>query len=521
MEFAFYDDLGLGFLGLTVACASAYALWRVRRTPGRSGYLPVPLTLAVALGALTFATSILALVIVTDLPELLAGALVLTVGLIVGAIAVHRIPLESRVLHESNARLSETSRLLADVLANVPAGIVRCDASGRVEYANERFIQISGGSESVGPGSDIFQNPLVVGQDAIEARVRGVLDGRPYGPLTRRIDAPEGPRSYTVLGIPLHGATNEGVKGGLYILVDTSDVTRAAEEATRARAALAHNERLAMIGTLMASVAHEIGNATQVVDLALAAEKAGVEDLADAGTSDERSALFASVQTSEATLERGVESLHQLALSLRNVARTGATARKEIHPRALVEEVLTLAHGRLKHTVVVERDLAATRRILGNEGELGQVLLNLVINAAQAMESSPGEHRIVVRTRDAERGVRFEVEDNGPGIPLDVQPRLFTPFFTTKADGTGLGLNVSQRLVREHGGEISFVTTLGRGTTFAFELPASTGAPPSDGREASSAPAADARAWPTSSASAATRSAPATSSSSTTSTSTT
>jgi CheY-like chemotaxis protein len=112
-----------------------------------------------------------------------------------------------------------------------------------------------------------------------------------------------------------------------------------------------------------------------------------------------------------------------------------------------------------------------------NEARLGQVFLNLIVNAAQALpDGFANKHRISVRTRmDALGRVVAEVEDTGPGIPTELLPRLFTPFFTTKPRGvgTGLGLSICRRIVMSFGGEINVDSVVGRGTLFSVALPPS------------------------------------------------
>jgi CheY-like chemotaxis protein len=127
-------------------------------------------------------------------------------------------------------------------------------------------------------------------------------------------------------------------------------------------------------------------------------------------------------------------------------------------------------------TLSVSADLAATLpNVFSDAHQIQQVLLNLMINAEQAMLDANGRGVLVIRTRhDAERdNAIVEVADNGPGIPAEVQTRIFDPFFTTKdvGKGTGLGLTVAYAIVQEHGGRIRIRPTSGSGATFAVELP--------------------------------------------------
>jgi two-component system NtrC family sensor kinase len=116
----------------------------------------------------------------------------------------------------------------------------------------------------------------------------------------------------------------------------------------------------------------------------------------------------------------------------------------------------------------VDRDLALVH---GDHRALGQVVLNILKNAAEAFETEGGRVEISVRNKDG--GVLIEIGDNGPGIPTEVRERVFEPFVSTKAagTGTGLGLSISKRVVHEHGGAIAVESVVGEGTKFSVWLP--------------------------------------------------
>jgi signal transduction histidine kinase len=111
-------------------------------------------------------------------------------------------------------------------------------------------------------------------------------------------------------------------------------------------------------------------------------------------------------------------------------------------------------------------------RIMGNANQIQQVLLNLMINAQQAMNSEPGLVRISTRMMDSKE-VEIRVSDTGSGIPKEIQSKIFEPFFTTKptGKGTGLGLSVSYGIVKDHKGNISVESEMGKGTTFVIVFP--------------------------------------------------
>ena len=143
----------------------------------------------------------------------------------------------------------------------------------------------------------------------------------------------------------------------------------------------------------------------------------------------------------------------------------------------IVRETLALRayEQRLNNVTIIDALAAGLPQVFADPHQMQQVLLNLVINAEQAMVAANGRGTLILRTwhdqnRDA---VILEVNDDGPGVPDEVQPRIFDPFFTTKevGKGTGLGLTVAYTIVQEHGGRITVKSQPGRGASFYVEMP--------------------------------------------------
>jgi signal transduction histidine kinase len=135
-----------------------------------------------------------------------------------------------------------------------------------------------------------------------------------------------------------------------------------------------------------------------------------------------------------------------------------------------VEDTLGLLQHRLRNVQIV-KDVDPEARIRGFPGQIDQVLMNLLTNAAQAMGDRGGTIRVSGQSRDAQ--VLLTVSDDGPGIPADVLPRIFDPFFTTKdvGEGSGLGLSIVHGIVERHGGQIDVDSKPGQGTTFTISFP--------------------------------------------------
>ncbi|HSJ97496.1 MAG TPA: ATP-binding protein, partial [Myxococcota bacterium] len=176
-------------------------------------------------------------------------------------------------------------------------------------------------------------------------------------------------------------------------------------------------------------------------------------------------------------LDESLEGVDRTAANVRDVralSHAGAGARERLDPHALVERALRVADPHLRQRATVMRELLPVPAVEGVRRELEQVLLNLILNAAQALAE---EGTIRVRTGARGEEVVIAVADDGCGIAAEVIDRIFDPFFTTKAagEGTGLGLSISHEIVRRHGGRIEVRSQPGRGSEFLVILPAAPG----------------------------------------------
>jgi PAS domain S-box-containing protein len=221
------------------------------------------------------------------------------------------------------------------------------------------------------------------------------------------------------------------------------------------------SERLATVGSLAAGLAHEINNP-------LGALLLNLELLVEAAPSPVDEALTDAWDAAK----RVRDIVHDVKM----FARAADERHGTVDMRTLLDSTIRLAMSEIKHRGRVTKAYAVEPCIAqGNESRLGQVLLNLVVNAAQALpdgQYAKNEIRLAVR-REGE-SVVVEIADNGSGMPPEVVARLFTPFFTTKAPGvgTGIGLSISKRIIDAVGGTISVESEVGRGTTFRVRLPA-------------------------------------------------
>lgn len=239
-------------------------------------------------------------------------------------------------------------------------------------------------------------------------------------------------------------------------------VGRDINERERLQKQLATADRLAALGLLAAGVAHEVNNplAYLLNNIEIAMKQLKPADAA------------------RQALQVALEGAHRIRFIVRELL---LLAREDPDPAATadlasaVESTLALAKVEIARTAKLTTEIAPVPLVRGSVPRIAQIVLNLVLNSIEAMrERDPAENELTVRIRRAdEEHVVLEIGDNGVGVDAPDAERIFLPFFTTKSagKGTGLGLAVTQRLVSELGGEISFTSERGRGTTFRVLFP--------------------------------------------------
>jgi signal transduction histidine kinase/ActR/RegA family two-component response regulator len=277
-------------------------------------------------------------------------------------------------------------------------------------------------------------------------------------------------RAFAVRAYPLPG------RGAVLYVRDATDERE--REIGRLQA-----EKLASIGLLAAGVAHEINNPAAFVlaniealagHMRLIEEK--LRELPDGGVA--RLGLTDQLFEANAILQEskeGMARIHRIVRDLAAFSHADDDTSVPVNVNTAIESALSMLRNELKYRAQVERDLSATRMVRASAPRLGQVFLNLILNAAQALdEADARRNRVRVRTYDEGDAVVTEISDNGPGIQAEILPRIFESFFTTKPRGmgTGLGLPISLGIVRGLGGEIVVESRTGEGATFRVRLPA-------------------------------------------------
>jgi PAS domain S-box-containing protein len=227
-------------------------------------------------------------------------------------------------------------------------------------------------------------------------------------------------------------------------------------------------DRMASVGTLAAGVAHEINNplAAVIANLDMA-----LQDVIELG---HQIALPADLLDELRDARLSSDRVREIVRDLKLFSRTQEERYGAVNVEKVLESTLRMASNEIRHRAKLVKQYGGVPRVIANESRLGQVLLNVIVNAVQAIpEGNYLNNEIRVRTFVEGDNVVITIRDTGSGIPADVQRRLFTPFFTTKpvGVGTGLGLAISHRIVTAMHGTITFDSEVGKGTVFRITLP--------------------------------------------------
>ena len=247
----------------------------------------------------------------------------------------------------------------------------------------------------------------------------------------------------------------------------------ALEKLRRAQDDLVRSEKLASMGRLVAGIAHEINNPVNAVINTLGPLEEALQTLV--ATPNSEAAARAATDAGEMlrVVQRGAARSKAIVQALHNYSRGDEQRPRELSLARSVDDTLDLLRHHLRN-VRVEKQIDPDLRITGFPGQIDQVFMNLITNAAQAVGEREPSGTIRVAAAARADDVEITVSDDGPGIAAEVIPRIFDPFFTTKdvGEGSGLGLSIVHGIVDRHGGRIEVQSRMGEGTTFRITLPA-------------------------------------------------
>lgn len=345
--------------------------------------------------------------------------------------------------------LIRQQRVLADTFDSLSDMVLVTDAQHRPVQVNSVLAE-----RARLPRGDVSQRSLrdIVGDAIAEWASAQDADSREMA--TRDFSDVPLAQTITATATPLVSHAG-GSAGRVLVLRDTT-------EQVQLRAKLAQAEKLASLGEFIAGIAHEMNNPLQSVlgHLELLIDHTG-RDL------PQRSELRRIYHDAD----RASKVVHNLLVFAGNQRAT----RQRVRTGTLLDSVIAARQSAFdRPDVEIAREDSNDPEINGDAGLLEQALLNILINAEQAIAQSGRSGRIVIRTSSADRRVNITIDDTGPGISPEILPRIFDPFFTTKevGRGTGLGLAIVYGIVQEHGGTISAGASPLGGARFTMQLPA-------------------------------------------------
>ncbi|MEO8706397.1 MAG: ATP-binding protein [Kofleriaceae bacterium] len=236
---------------------------------------------------------------------------------------------------------------------------------------------------------------------------------------------------------------------------------------TRAQEQLVRSEKLASIGQLVAGIAHEINNPVNAIVNTVGPLEEAIGEIPNLDGE-----ALKDVRDMVRVVQRGAQRTKAIVTALHNYSRTDDESVVDFDVNRSIDDSLELLRHLLKQSITVKKQYADVGRVRGHAGQVNQVFMNLLTNAAQALTGRE-DGNITITTKGDPNGVEVTITDDGPGIPPEVLPRIWDPFFTTKdvGEGTGLGLSIVHELVERHGGTIEVATKVTQGTTFTVKIP--------------------------------------------------
>jgi PAS domain S-box-containing protein len=358
-----------------------------------------------------------------------------------------------RKLEERAIQLINVQDYTASILRSITSGVLTVGPDGSVATANpaaERMLEMSEFDMVPKPMSSLFRD-----DGGISGDVAKVLSGRlPLALRETTVVTPAGREVHVQSSISRMRAVGGSVLGAVVTLEDVSDIRALTEQLIRA-------DRLAAMGELTAGVAHEVRNPLGVI-------RASVQLLEDAHCDQQR------ILDAAAVIKQEIDRLDRVIKALLDFGRPSTPTLVRTDVNDVLNDVVLFTTRFAKQSAVriIVDQCDDIPTVVADPDQLKQVFLNLVTNAVQAMEELGGEITIVTRS-DGDY-VQVEFRDTGPGIAAEDLTKVFDPFFTKRAGGTGLGLTIVHRIIDEHDGHIE-VSSSAAGTTFVVSIPAALG----------------------------------------------
>lgn len=354
-------------------------------------------------------------------------------------------------LKGSQSRLSRIKAFRDTLISSLPVGLIVTDSEGKILLCNQCAEQMASVVEQevvgLAPGEALapdLAHALTLTGEGSWSQTASVTPREIRLPDNKGVT-----RTLNLHSLPV--VESDGAPSGVMLLIQDLSQVKSLEEELR------RSERMAALGKMAAGVAHELRNPlSSIKGLAILLKSRFQEKSQDQKTAD--------------ILVQEVERLNRSIGELLDYARPQKLVKEAVRPEELVQKAVSLIRMDAESVGVSVEFTADTKMplVLADQDKLNQVFLNLFLNSIQAMEAGG---RLAIRLATEGRNVLFTVTDTGCGVSKDDLPRVFDPYFTTKPEGTGLGLALSLKLVEEHGGAMSFASEPDGGATVVVALP--------------------------------------------------
>lgn len=371
--------------------------------------------------------------------------------------------METRAISPSDPQIA----LLARALEHVADIVEISDKECSIQYVNRAFERVTGfdRAEVIGRSFSSLISDDAHDAEFIDGVVRTVLAGESWmGRVVSRTKEDE-PITLEVIISPIRDEAGE-VTGFVTVKRDMAE-----REALQRQ--LMESERLSTVGQLVAGIAHEINNPLSLILADADFLREQVDKLGGAVPGPVRNDLRSSISE----IQQGVDHIRGVVRDLGAFARSEDEVAEPVDVREVLDATLSLLGNEIRHRARLVRRYAEVPPTLAKRSRLGQVFLNLILNAVQAIPVGAAHNhqiRLVTRVTRA-RQILIEVSDTGAGIPADIQSHLFDPYFTTRELGqdVGMRISVSHSIVTSLGGDMAVHSIPGHGTTFVISLPVS------------------------------------------------
>ncbi len=363
---------------------------------------------------------------------------------------------KAKILASSDAGILRPDKLAGEyqdmtskIVEYLPAGVILLDRQNKILSVNSHGASILGSKQDELVGKDVIRLFHIQRRDHLWKALRSGESGTR---VEHRLPLPSGEIVLLGLSTAPYGLPDDKDAGIVLIYQDISKKKRLQEQLRR-------TDQLAVLGSMAAGIAHEIRNP-------LASILSGVEILATLPPEDERALRH------RETIVQQITRLNGIVSDLLILGRPASPIKKACPVLQPVNRALdTVATRALEQGVNTRVHIpTGLPPLLADEGKIEQVLLNLFLNALEAMPKG-GDLVIRAAEREDRHMIELQVTDTGIGVKPESMPHVFAPFFSTRAEGSGLGLSICNRIIADHQGQLELTSIEGKGTTVTIELP--------------------------------------------------